>query len=227
MGAIIGLSGYSGAGKDYVADAIIKDFPEYQFKKMYFADHLKRIAAAMLGVDVELMYTQEGKQQKIDWLDGMTIRTFLQKFGTDGVRKNVHSDFWPRSLMNQIGPKDNVIIPDMRFKNELEVIAESGFYARVDRIASITEWNKLSGIGVYDQEDFDPIGKRYYIRLCSDHLEEHPYYAEQYDSMVHESEVALDNIAFQWNYILNTGQKPEHGVRLSQYIFQNGYIKWD
>jgi guanylate kinase len=32
MGAIIGLSGKSGCGKDYVADAIIKDFPEFKFK---------------------------------------------------------------------------------------------------------------------------------------------------------------------------------------------------
>ena len=220
MGAIIGLSGYSGSGKDYVADAIIRDFPEYKFRKIYFADDLKKSAAKLLGMPEWDMYSQQGKQKKIGWLDNMTVREFLQKYGC-AIRNSVHTDFWARKLISRIGVDENVIVPDMRFPNEFDVISDVGFCARVNRSALLSEWNKLSGLHIYVGAAGKSMTKEEYIgrsRLALSGPD------KLYDAMIHESEIALNGHKFDHTYSLNTGEKPVHRKKLSKYIFENGYV---
>jgi len=230
MGVIIGLWGYSGSGKDYVADHIIKDFPEYKFQKVYFADHMKRVASDMLGVPLETMYSQEGKQTKIDWLDGMTIRTFLQKFGTDAVRNNIHQDFWPRALMSGLKEDDNVIIPDMRFPNERKAIDEAGgFTCGVARETLHSNWDKLCGLETHNKWDKDwACSKKFYMKKIEamHELTGSLHFKTAIDQMTHVSETALENQSFDWHFTLEDKEKPNYGVRLSKHIFENGYIKF-
>ena len=226
MGAIIGLSGYSGSGKDYVADAIVRDFPEYKFKKVYFADELKKVAASMLALPIEMMYTQEGKQHKIDWLDNMTVREFLQKYGC-AIRNNIHTDFWARKLIIKIKVDENVIVPDMRFPNEFDLIYDVGFCTRINRRATTKEWNMLSGLDLNAcQSDPDKeIDKTVYISNAACCVDPSDQY-NKWKAMTHESETSLDGHEFDHVYDLNTGDAPVHRERLSKYIFENGYVKF-
>ncbi len=51
----------------------------------------------------------------------MTYRDFLIAFGTNAMRDNVHPDIWVFSTLEKIKDK-NVIITDLRFKNELMAV---------------------------------------------------------------------------------------------------------
>ncbi|MGR3301753.1 MAG: deoxynucleotide monophosphate kinase family protein [Candidatus Scalindua sp.] len=225
MGAIIGLSGKSGSGKDYVANAIIKDFPEYKFKKASFSYELKRAAAFILDLPIELFYTQEGKLTIIPWL-GITIREFLQKLGTDAIRDNIDVDFWVKKIRSKIEENINLIFIDMRFVNEKQMIKDlHGLCARVNRTATISDWNKLSGLNTPDHNS-GLISKEYYINRTKYLLYGSKEKKNKLSAMVHLSEKALDNEYFDWYYEMKTGDNPVHG-RLSKYIFEKGYIPWD
>jgi len=87
----------------------------WQIKK--WAGPLRKVAAILLGMDEEFLYTDEFKQMKLpaqwgtlleDW-DGkdviyetksMTGREFLQKLGTDAIRNGLHENAWVNALMN-------------------------------------------------------------------------------------------------------------------------------
>lgn len=223
MGAVIGISGYSGSGKDYFSDDIIRLFPEYRFKKMYFAAHLKECAAKMLSLPVDMMYSQIGKQYKIKWLDNMTVREFLQKFGSDAIRNNVHADFWVRELMSRIGEDDNVLIPDMRFPNELEAVEKVGITVRIDRVTTVEKWNETSGLITIDPEKGRLISKLKYIELSKMMYGEDSSEAKV---MTHISETALDGSLFTQRFARYDHQRLSLGPRFTKHIFNKGYIKF-
>jgi hypothetical protein len=141
MPRIIGISGKAGAGKDFLADAIIDEVPS--FKKVAFADPLKEYAASMLNRPLEDMYTQEGKQ-KVNCL-GITNRDFLQQLGVK--MREIHPNFWVQMLHNKIRNMEDVIITDVRFANEFDAINKwGGLNVRIERLAPQTVWEKLTGI---------------------------------------------------------------------------------
>ncbi len=98
--------------------------------------------------DIKVSYfdAQKGGYGKMDFddLQMMTVRSLLQKLGTNGVRDNVHMDTWGNALMVDYKMKNvfighrmsddgaivqrmpNWLIPDTRFPNELEAITSRG-----------------------------------------------------------------------------------------------------
>jgi hypothetical protein len=74
----------------------------------------------------------------------MTVRDFLQKLGTDGLRDNLHKNVWVNALMADYeGMYDldtdkttypNWVITDTRFPNEAQAIQQAnGIIIRVER----------------------------------------------------------------------------------------------
>ncbi len=64
----------------------------------------------------------------------MTYRDFLIQLGTDGGREQVHPNIWVYTTFSEYTPKENWIITDMRFKNELDFVKKLDSYIiRVDR----------------------------------------------------------------------------------------------
>lgn len=75
----------------------------------------------------------------------MSVREFLQKLGTDGLRNGLHGNIWVNALFADYKPETilrnphevimpNWIITDMRFPNEAQaVIDRGGITVRIDR----------------------------------------------------------------------------------------------
>ena len=155
---IIGVSGYSGSGKDLVGTMIqflasrnnakvsledILDFPinhqywleeqsGWEIKK--WAGKLKTIASMLTGIPVEKFEDQEFKKTDLGPEWDMTVRDFLQKLGTDAVRDGLHTNAWVNALIADYTNEYKWFITDTRFPNEAEAIRKKdGILIRVER----------------------------------------------------------------------------------------------
>lgn len=140
----IAISGKARSGKDTIAKMIQEKYPEYTI--IHFSDKL-----------YELMWND---QQEL----GFPItkdRNYLQFIGTEWARAK-DPNIWIKCLMKKVNElKDNIIVADVRFKNELEALKNDGFtLIRVNRSKSdMTEEQKnhLSEIDLDDYTEWDHI----------------------------------------------------------------------
>lgn len=128
---IIALSGYASAGKDTVADVLVK---ERGFVKYSWADTL-RLAAWALNPIVDMAL--DGKpiryQDAIE-LVGYTeakvqfpeVRLVLQRLGTEVGRNLISDTVWVDATLSRIareqGPDADIVIADTRFLNEADAV---------------------------------------------------------------------------------------------------------
>lgn len=140
---IIGICGYIGSGKDTVADYLVN---VHGFRRESFAGTLKDAVAAVFGWDRTMLEgrtkaSREWREQVDPWwaerlnMPHLTPRWVLQYWGTDVCRHGFHDDIWIASLENKLRQiKDNVVISDVRFPNELKAIKNSsGIMLRTQR----------------------------------------------------------------------------------------------
>ena len=180
---IIGVSGYSGSGKDLVGTMIqflasrntakvsledILDFPinhEYWLEEQSgweikkWAGKLKTIASMLTGIPVEKFEDQQFKKTDLGPEWDMTVRDFLQKLGTDAVRDGLHSNAWVNALMSDYTSESKWVITDTRFPNEAEAIRKKdGIMIRVERSGVKPINNHPSETGL-DNYTFDHVIK--------------------------------------------------------------------
>jgi hypothetical protein len=159
--------------KDYKAHQWwLEDQSGWKIKK--WAGKLKTIATMLTGIPQEKFEDQEFKKTNLgpewnktvrifgehydglveDWTDvekPMTVRDFLQRLGTDGLRNGLHPNVWVNALMADYKKElrietnhpysehltakyPNWIITDTRFPNEAQAIKDKGgIIIRVDR----------------------------------------------------------------------------------------------
>ena len=131
---IIGVCGFIGSGKDTIAD-YLTNF--HGFRRESFAASLKDAVAAVFGWDRVMLEgrtkeARDWRERKDDWWSqrlGMEItpRWVLQYWGTEVCRRAFHNDIWIASIENKIrNIKDNVVISDCRFPNEIKSIKDAG-----------------------------------------------------------------------------------------------------
>lgn len=132
---IIGVVGFIGSGKDTVAD-YLQNF--HEFRRESFAATLKDAVAAVFGWDRTMLEgrtkeAREWREQVDPWwaerlaMPTLTPRWVLQYWGTEVCRRSFHDDIWIASLENKIRQsKDNVVISDCRFPNEIAAIQRAG-----------------------------------------------------------------------------------------------------
>jgi len=160
-GLIIGISGKKGTGKDTVAREIIKKFPEYKFKKISFAYNVKKMVSILTGIDMRTILSRKIKSKYLDeW--GMTVGEMFQIMGTDAIRDNINENAWILSLFNNIKNSENVIITDVRFKNEAyQILNHGGYLLRLSgnpkNLSDDRNLNHPSEIDLDDFEQFDII----------------------------------------------------------------------
>jgi len=140
---IIGVCGLIGSGKGTVADCLVQ---HHGFQKLSFADSLKDGVAAMFDWPRHLLEgdTEESRtwreQEDRFWTREMgyavTPRFVLQKVGTECMRQGLFDGIWvsrTKQIIQQ-HPKQNFVIPDVRFPNEIDMIhSEQGVIWEVRR----------------------------------------------------------------------------------------------
>ncbi len=132
---IIGFVGFIGSGKDTAADYLVNF---HGFRRDSFANTLKDAVAAVFGWDRTLLEgrTKEAREwrEQVDpwWAERLNIPTLtprwiLQHWGTEVCRQGFHDDIWIASLENKMRKtKDNIVISDVRFPNEIKAIHNAG-----------------------------------------------------------------------------------------------------
>ena len=149
---IIGLVGLKGCGKDTAADYFITHYDNWI--KGSFADSLKDTCACVFGWDRELLEgsTQDSRawRETTDtwWSEKLnrpnfTPRVALQVVGTDLWRNQFNDNIWLLSFEKKLLTiKENVIITDCRFPNEIDLIKQlGGIIVRVKRDEDPPWWD--------------------------------------------------------------------------------------
>jgi len=149
---ILGVTGYKQSGKDTFARVLIE---ERGYVNIKFADALKDMIRSVIRIqgvsedEIEDMVEGGEKENYSKYLGGKSPRYAMQTLGTEWGRDIIGEDFWVNVTKNRIlSTKGNVIITDMRFHNECDLIKElGGTTVRINRD------------GISDDEDTHPSEK--------------------------------------------------------------------
>ena len=140
---LIGIVGRKRAGKDTIADILTR---RSFFQKQAFADFLKQGCAAMFMLSPDQVYSERKDEKDERW--NVTPRQILQVVGTDLIRNQLQkvlpdlnlgqdSTLWCRNMrlfLETCNPLQQVVIPDVRFQDEADMIRDmGGMLIRVER----------------------------------------------------------------------------------------------
>ena len=103
-----------------------------KFIELSFADKVKDIASVITNEPKYKYNTESFKQTTFNLLN-ITHRELLQKIG-EGLRKSIDPDIWVKLLLSNYNPDNNIIITDVRYKNEADMIKNlNGILIRINR----------------------------------------------------------------------------------------------
>ena len=159
---IIGICGLIGSGKGIVADTLVE---KHNFKKISFADKLKDGVASVFGWDRDMLEgetveSREWRETQDDFWTKETGRTItprlvLQEFGTECMRNGFSDNIWVSLVKQEIlnNPTVNFVIPDVRFKNEVEMVKKLNGQVWVVKRGADPVWFRMyQDIGVEPQD---------------------------------------------------------------------------
>ena len=217
---IIGICGFIGSGKDTVADYLVNF---HEFRRESFANTLKDAVSAVFGWDRILLEgrtkeAREWREQVDPWwanrlgLPDLTPRWILQFWGTEVCRKSFHDDIWIASVENKLrNSKDNVVISDCRFPNEIQSIKNAGgFVIRVSR-GNEPEWYRAAEIvNKGPTRNLSWASNKAMLENFKVHASETAWVGTEFDYVLDNNE-SIDNLFNQVKNIIN----PESNLLVS------------
>ena len=128
--AIIGFTGYAGAGKDTAAAALVAR----GYTRLAFADRLREI---LLAVDPLIPVPGTATFARLSaviadrgWqaakMEIGEVRDLLQRLGTEGGRDVLGPNVWIDATFARITTRGRYVVTDVRFDNEAERIRALG-----------------------------------------------------------------------------------------------------
>lgn len=124
----IGIVGAAGAGKDTVADILVR-FLDYH--KQYLADPIKQVAMKYYECSWNDVYTQEGKAKEhpyMTFLDGtpMTNRNLLEQIGDK--MQELDTMVLMRYIKHEARDQDleRIVVPDLRTEPQAQYFRDKG-----------------------------------------------------------------------------------------------------
>jgi len=115
---LIGIAGPARAGKDTLASYLLDNLSD-DWSRSSFADPLKEMLRA-IGVDC----SDDAKAVVSDDY-GVTPRHMMQTLGTEWGRNLIDGDIWVKAFA-RLNAGKCVIVPDVRFENEADLVREHG-----------------------------------------------------------------------------------------------------
>lgn len=109
------ISGLKRSGKDYVALKIKELINKGSI--ISFAEPLKDIMAITLGYSKDELEDLKNNSN-------LEYRGYLQRFGTEAMKKHFGDDVWANLLLSKIKDDEVTIVSDWRFKSEYNVLAK-------------------------------------------------------------------------------------------------------
>jgi hypothetical protein len=153
---IIGLSGYARSGKDTVAEHLVS---KHNFTQKSFAVPMKEamyilnpiVSSDSMGV---FRYQNLVDVYGLDKVkeDYPEVRRLLQVFGTEVGREMFGSNFWVDLALRDVDSR-NLVISDVRFKNEADSIKSAGGQVwRINRsgVGPVTDHSSETDLDDYD-----------------------------------------------------------------------------
>lgn len=138
---IVGLAGKAGVGKDTAAKVLVE---KYGFDLRALADPVKRICRDVFSFTNEQLYGPSERRNREDSRyvreDGqpLTPRYALQRLGTEWGR-HCYPDVWVNLLLQryhrkkEYSPSYRLVVPDVRFANEVSVLRNYGIVVLIRR----------------------------------------------------------------------------------------------
>jgi len=120
---LVGICGKAGAGKDTIGNYLVE---KYGFERIALADPIKRLVKDVFVLDDHTVYDRNARELPLEQWNGWTVRKLLQYIGTELFRDHIDDKIWVKSLWYRIkDSKDNYVISDLRFRNELEFFKDN------------------------------------------------------------------------------------------------------
>ena len=138
-----------------------------------FAEQLKKICVPISGLDYDILLgirNRHRREMRVsefvtggigELLPDLTGRALLELIGTECFR-SIDDDFWIKvthgCMLKYLATGINVIIPDVRFKNEIAMVLKGGFLicvarsdvelvlTELDRTTHVSKWEFLTRI---------------------------------------------------------------------------------
>jgi hypothetical protein len=206
---IIGVCGFIGSGKDTIADYLVNF---HEFRRDSFASTLKDAVANVFGWDRELLEgrTKEAREwrEQIDpwWAErvgmpNLTPRLMLQLWGTEVCRNGFHDDIWIASLENKMRKtKDNIVISDCRFPNEIKSIREAG-----GRVVWVQRGGLPNWYDVAVDANAGNLEAQQTLKHIGVHVSETAWVGTKFDALV-DNNGSIDDLYQQLKNLVQLGQ---------------------
>ncbi len=143
---LVGFHGKLGSGKDAAAARLSLLITDYDYQRRAFADPLKESAAAALGVTREDLESRKNDPDSVvalisrvpypgdkespyhEPVNEVTVREYLQLYGTESHRDIFGQDFWVDATLAPDFDHSGwlIAVTDVRFPNERDRIHDLG-----------------------------------------------------------------------------------------------------
>ena len=231
--SIIGICGFMGSGKDTIADYLVNI---HGYKRESFANSLKDSVAVTFNWDREMLegrskQSREWREQVDEWwaerlgMPNLTPRWVLQYWGTEVVRHTFHDDMWIASLQYKLATtKDDIVITDCRFPNELKAIRElGGQVIRVKRGPEPSWYDQAIQYNKGPNQNFSWALSRGHLESLGVHASEYSWVGQEFDRVL-GNDTTLDDLYHQVEDILTPKSQEQDLPEPSQDLLSQSHI---